>query len=285
VSERVPFALTIAGSDSSGGAGIQADLKTFTALNVHSASVLTAVTAQNTRGVHAVHVVPPEMVSAQLDAVFGDLDIRVVKIGMLASDGVVEVVVEALRRYRPPFVVLDPVLAATSGSRLLSRAGLTILRRELLTHIDCLTPNIAEAAALLDRPEAVSEVEMAEQGRALIELGPKFVLMKGGHAPLFEAVDLLIAGDEVHRYGAARIASKNLHGTGCTLSAAIAAFVLRGEPLPQSVERAKGYLTAAISSARELQFGGGGGPVDHLLGRGAGAAPPIGYSSNGGKGV
>ena len=269
MSERVPFALTIAGSDSSGGAGIQADLKTFTVLGVHSASVLTAVTAQNTRGVHAVHVVPPEIVSAQLDAVFDDLDIRAVKIGMLASEGVVEAVAEALRRYRPPFVVLDPVLLATSGARLLSRAGVATLRRELLTLIDCLTPNIAEAAALLDRPEAVGEAEMAEQGRALIDLGPKFVLMKGGHAPMSEAIDLLIAGDETHRYAAVRIASRNLHGTGCTLSAAIAAFVLLGEPLPRSVERAKGYLAGAIGSARELRFGEGGGPVDHLLGRGA----------------
>jgi len=263
---RVPFALSIAGSDSSGGAGIQADLKTFTTLGVHGAIVITAVTAQNTRGVHAVHAIPADIVAAQLEAVFSDLDIRAVKIGMLPNREVIDTAAASLARAKPPFVVLDPVMIASSGARLMSEDALASFKLRLLPLADCLTPNLPEAAALLQRPEAASEAEMAGQGRALLDLGPRAVLMKGGHAPSPEAVDLLVTREAIHRFAAPRIETRNLHGTGCTLSAAIAAFTVRGLALTEAVPQAKSYLTTAIESACGLTFGGadGRGPVNHL---------------------
>jgi hydroxymethylpyrimidine/phosphomethylpyrimidine kinase len=260
----VPAALSIAGSDSGGGAGIQADLKTFSSLGVYGATVLTAVTAQDTVSVRAVHAIPPEIVSAQLDAVLEDLHVRAVKIGMLGQAATVEAVADGLSRRRPAFVVLDPVMIATSGARLLAADAVAVLRSRLLPLVDCLTPNLAEAAALLGTRQATNEAEMAAQGRALLELGPGAVLVKGGHAPLPEAVDLLVTREGAQRHAAARVDTKNLHGTGCTLSAAIAAHIVLGAQLPAAVERAKAYLTAAIVAARGARVGRGGGPVDHL---------------------
>jgi hydroxymethylpyrimidine/phosphomethylpyrimidine kinase len=263
---RVPFALSIAGSDSSGGAGIQADLKTFMALGVHGATVITAVTAQNTQGVHAIHAVPPEIVAAQLAAVFSDLDIRAVKIGMLPTAECVAAVAGALRTWRPAFVVTDPVMTATSGVTLMRADAAASYRAELLPLTGCLTPNADEAAALLGARPATSEADMAAQGRALLELGPKAVLMKGGHVALAEAVDLLVTRNGVLRLAGPRIETVNSHGTGCTLSAAIAALIVRGLSLPEAVPQAKSYLTAALKSATGLAFGadGGHGPIDHL---------------------
>ena len=263
-SRPVPVALSIAGSDSSGGAGSQADLKTFSALGVYGATVLTAVTAQNARGIRAVHVIPPEIVSAQLEAVFDDLDIRAVKLGMLAHAATVETVADCLNRHRPAFVVLDPVMIASSGARLLTDDGIASLMSRLLPLVDCLTPNLAEAATLLGTRWATSEAEMADQGRALLDLGPRAVLMKGGHAPLPEAIDLLVTPEGTQRFAAPWVESRNLHGTGCTLSAAVAASIALGASLADSVEQAKAYLIESIGQARGLAIGQGSGPVDHL---------------------
>jgi len=256
-SRPAPVALSIAGSDSSGGAGIQADLKTFAALGVYGATVLTAVTAQNTTGIRAIHVIPPEIVSAQLEAVFDDLEIRAVKLGMLAQAATVDIVADSLSRHRPAFVVLDPVMIATSGARLLTDDGIAALVSRLLPLVDCLTPNLAEAATLLGTTLATSEAAMAEQGRALLELGPRAVLMKGGHAPLPEAIDILVTRKGTQRFATPWVETRNLHGTGCMLSAAVAASIALGASLADSVERAKVYLTAAIRSARGLALGQG----------------------------
>lgn len=261
---QVPVALTIAGSDSSGGAGIQADLKTFCAFGVYGATVLTAVTAQNTRVVRAVHAIPAETVSAQLDAVFDDLNIQAVKIGMLVQAATIKVVANCLSRHRPAFVVLDPVMIASSGTRLLAGDAVAVLISRLLPLADCLTPNLAEAAALLGTALAQNEAEMAAQGRALLDLGPRAVLIKGGHAPLSEAVDLLVTREGSRRYVATWVETRNLHGTGCTLSAAIAAGAVLGATLVDAVGQAKAYLTAAIAAGQGLMIGHGCGPVDHL---------------------
>ncbi len=244
-----PVALSIAGSDSSGGAGIQADLRAFAALGVHGATVLTAVTAQNAAGVRAIHVVPAEIVAAQLEAVFDGLAVRAVKLGMLAEAAIVDVVADGLGRQRPAFVVLDPVMLATSGARLLTDDGIAALRSRLLPLVDCLTPNLAEAAMLLGTTQATSEAAMAAQGSALLALGPRAVLIKGGHAPLPEATDLLVTHEGVQRFASPWVASRDLRGTGCRLSAAVAAAVAQGASLADAVARAKAYLTAAIGGA------------------------------------
>ncbi|TAM59761.1 MAG: bifunctional hydroxymethylpyrimidine kinase/phosphomethylpyrimidine kinase [Rhodanobacter sp.] len=245
-SRPAPVALSIAGSDSSGGAGIQADLKTFAALGVHGATALTAVTAQNPTGIRAIHVIPPEIVSAQLEAVFDALDVRAVKLGMLAQAATVDIVADSLSRHRPAFVVLDPVMLATSGARLLTEDGIAALVSRLLPLVDCLTPNLAEAATLLGTTPATSEAAMAEQGRALLALGPRAVLMKGGHAPLPEAIDILVTPEGTQHFATPWVETRHLHGTGCTLSAAVAASVAQGASLADAVARAKAYLTAAI---------------------------------------
>ena len=258
----LPVALSIAGSDSSGGAGIQADLRTFGALGVHGATVLTAVTAQNARTIHAVHVIPVGIVAAQLQAVFEALDIRAVKLGMLAQAATIETVAAGLNRHRPAFIVLDPVMIATSGARLLAEDAVACLVSRLLPLVDCLTPNLAEAAALLGMSLATSEAAMAAQGRALLDLGPRAVLMKGGHAPLAEAVDLLVTPQGTQRFAAPWVESGNLHGTGCTLSAAIAAAVARGAGLADAVARAKAYLTQSLQLSRNAAAGREPGPSD-----------------------
>ncbi len=245
-SAPAPVALSIAGSDSSGGAGIQADLKTFAALGVYGATVLTAVTAQNATGIRAIHVIPPDIVSAQLEAVFDELNIRAIKLGMLAQAATVDVVADSLNRRRPYFVVLDPVMIATSGARLLTDDGIASLVSRLLPLVDCLTPNLAEAAALLGTSLAMSEAAMAEQGRALLDLGPRAVLMKGGHAPLPEAIDILVTHEGTQRFATPWVETPHLHGTGCKLSAAVAASVAQGASLADAVARAKACLTAAI---------------------------------------
>jgi hydroxymethylpyrimidine/phosphomethylpyrimidine kinase len=259
-----PIALTIAGSDSSGGAGIQADLKSFAALGVYGASVITALTAQNTKSVTGVQAVPPDFVAAQMDAVFSDLAVGAVKIGMLASAEIVAVVAAGLERWRASKIVLDPVMVATSGDRLLQPKGIDTLRRVLLPHALIVTPNLPEAAALLDRPPARDETEMRDQAERLRALGPRAVLIKGGHRPGPESVDLLVDETRLIRYAADRIATKNAHGTGCTLSSAIAAGLAKGRDLPDAVREAKDYVTAAIAAADRLQIGSGHGPVHHF---------------------
>jgi hydroxymethylpyrimidine/phosphomethylpyrimidine kinase len=296
VTPRAPIALTIAGSDSGGGAGIQADLKTFAALGVHGASAITALTAQNTLGVHAIHAAPPEIVSAQIEAVLADFDVRAIKIGMLASAAIVEAVAAALSMARPSpqpspasgrggnanallplageggaqrptrgaFVVYDPVMVASSGDALAGAGFVAAVKAHLPPLVDCLTPNLAEAAALLDAPLAASEAAMADQGVALLALGPRAVLMKGGHLAGAEAVDLLVTAGAVRRFAAPRLASPNLHGTGCTLSSAIAAEIVLGADLATAVAAAKRFVSQAIERGRGVRLGGGPGPLAPL---------------------
>ncbi|SFG24752.1 bifunctional hydroxymethylpyrimidine kinase/phosphomethylpyrimidine kinase [Sulfitobacter dubius] len=258
-------ALTIAGSDSGGGAGIQADLKTFSALGVYGASVLTAVTAQNTRAVTGVEMISPEMIRAQMAAVFDDLAIGAVKIGMLGDPETINAVADGLANSRAP-VVLDPVMVAKSGDALLSPEAVATLRDRMLPLAHVLTPNLPEAARLLGTQEATDEATMLAQGRALLSAGPGAVLMKGGHGKRETCVDLLISEADTLRLSAPRQQTANTHGTGCTLSAAIAAGLARGLPLPQAVEAAHSYLQSAIAAADALNIGHGHGPVHHFHG-------------------
>jgi hydroxymethylpyrimidine/phosphomethylpyrimidine kinase len=259
-----PIALTIAGSDSSGGAGIQADLKTFAALSVYGASVITALTAQNTTGVSGIHEVPPDFVAQQIDAVFSDLTIDAVKIGMLARADVIATVARGLDRHQARNVVLDPVMVATSGDRLLHADAVEALRRELFPRALLITPNLPEAAALLETALARTEAEMQQQGERLLAAGAKAVLIKGGHGEGAEAVDLLIEATETARLAAPRVSTINTHGTGCTLSSAIAAGLAKGLALPDAVRVAKAYVTAAIAAAASLEVGHGHGPLHHF---------------------
>jgi hydroxymethylpyrimidine/phosphomethylpyrimidine kinase len=262
----VPIALTIAGSDSSGGAGIQADLKTFTVLGVYGASVLTALTAQNTHGVSAIHPVPPAFVAQQIDAVAADLKIGATKTGMLNDRATVLAVVEGVRRHALNPLVVDPVMVATSGDMLLEPDAVDALRSELLPLADVITPNLAEAARLLATAAATNVAEMETQARALLALGPKAVLLKGGHGDGAEAIDVLVRCDAAPMHLALpRIATPNTHGTGCTMSAAIAAHLARGESLADAVQGAKRFVHAALVAAAALKIGGGSGPVDHLF--------------------
>jgi len=259
-----PIALTIAGSDPSGGAGVQADLKTFGALGVYGASVLTALTAQNTQGVSAIHDVPPAFITAQLDAVFADLNIRAVKIGMLSRSAVIDAVAAGLEKHGAKNIVLDPVMVATSGDALLVPAAVNALRQKLIPKALGVTPNLPEAAALLGASLARNEREMEIQAREILVLGAKHVLIKGGHASGEESVDLLVSVKETHRFAAKRVATKNTHGTGCTLSSAVAAGLAKGLALREAVSLAKDYVTAAIASADKLQVGHGHGPLNHF---------------------
>jgi hydroxymethylpyrimidine/phosphomethylpyrimidine kinase len=258
-----PVVLTIAGSDSSGGAGIQADLKTFAALGVYGASAITALTAQNTRGVTALHEVPADFVAAQIDAVFSDLDVAAVKVGMLGNAAIIEAVAAALKRHSARNVVLDPVMVATSGERLLQSDALDALRK-LISGVRVLTPNLPEAAALLDVPPARDEAEMQTQAQKLLALGPRAVLVKGGHGAGSESVDILVEAAGSTRFTAPRIATKNTHGTGCTLASAVAAGLAKGLPLDEAVRQAKAYVSAAIAAADRLNVGSGRGPLHHF---------------------
>ncbi len=260
------IALTIAGSDSSGGAGIQADLKSFAALRVYGASVVTALTAQNTTGVQGVHAVPPDFIAAQIDSVFSDLKVGAVKIGMLPSPEVIRAVAESLRRHAPTIpVVLDPVMIAASGDRLISEEAVETLRAELMPLADVVTPNLPEAATLLGEPEAGHENEAVGQARRLLERGARAVLIKGGHGEGRESVDHLLGRDgTVRRFAAPRIETRNNHGTGCTLSAAVAAGLARGLGLVEAVGHAKTYVTEAIRAADSIPVGHGHGPLHHF---------------------
>ncbi|MCC5955321.1 MAG: bifunctional hydroxymethylpyrimidine kinase/phosphomethylpyrimidine kinase [Natronohydrobacter sp.] len=259
----IPIALTIAGSDSGGGAGIQADLKAFSALGVYGASVITALTAQNTRAVTMVEPATPAMIAAQIVAVFGDLEVRAVKLGMLGGPEAICTVAQGLAGRAVP-VVLDPVMVAKSGDRLLPQDALDSLRGHLLPLATLLTPNLPEAADLLGKDIARNEDAMMRQGQALRVMGAQAVLMKGGHASGEECVDLLITDSGVLRLTAPRIDTRNTHGTGCTLSAAIAAGMAQGRTLTEAVTRAHGYLQGAIAAADQLAVGAGHGPVHHF---------------------
>lgn len=261
----VPNVLTIAGTDPTGGAGIQADLKTFSALGGYGMSVVTALVAQNTRGVDAVHGVPADFIRAQLDSVFADVRVDAVKIGMLSTVDVITAVADALDEYQPPHVVLDPVMVAKSGDRLLHPDAVTTLRDALLPRVDLATPNLEEAADLLEVDTAKTETQMLEQARRLVALGLPRVVLKGGHLDADRSPDLFLdAGDNPHTLDAERVVTRNTHGTGCTLSSAIATLQARRGDWLTAVTEAKTYLTGALRAADRLDVGDGHGPVHHF---------------------
>ena len=259
----VPTALTIAGSDSGGGAGIQADLKTFSAFRVFGMSVLTALTAQNSVGVHGVHNVPPEFVAQQIDVVLDDFGADAVKIGMLSTAPIIRAVAARLRAHAQERIVVDPVMIAKSGDPLLQPDARDALVGEMLPLATVVTPNLHEAAAIARIP-VETEKEMEEAARRIHALGPRYVLVKGGHLK-DSATDLLWDGTEMIRFAAPRIDSPNTHGTGCTYSSAIAAGLALGQPLPEAVRRAKAYVTATIREG--FQAGHGVGALRHFVER------------------
>ena len=260
---RAATALTIAGSDSGGGAGIQADLKTFSALGVYGTSAITAITAQNTRGVVAVEPVSPAGVRAQILAVLDDVEIGAVKTGMLASAAIVEAVADALGRYAGP-VILDPVMVSKSGDPLLDEDAVVGMTERLLPRSDLVTPNLPEAARLLGTGVAAAPDDVEEQGRALLELGPAAVLMKGGHAHGPSCTDRLVTGHGISEMTMPRLLTRNTHGTGCSLSSAVAAELAKGAAMEQAFRRAQCWLHGAIGAADGLRIGSGNGPVHHF---------------------
>jgi hydroxymethylpyrimidine/phosphomethylpyrimidine kinase len=260
---RYPRVLSIAGSDSGGGAGIQADLKTFSALGCYGMTAITAVTAQNTLGVTAIHGVPVEVLKAQICAVMDDIGADALKIGMLHSPELVRVVAWAIDEYRIERVVLDPVMVATSGDRLIAQETVAVLVGELFHRVTLVTPNLDEAALLLGG--AISNIAALDDAAArLLALGAHAVLLKGGHLPGDEVVDVLaMRGRELQRLQSIRIASGNVHGTGCTLSSAIAAALALGLSLPQAVAEARRYVLQAIAAGAQVRTGSGHGPLNH----------------------
>lgn len=259
----IPNVLTIAGTDPSGGAGIQADIKTFSALGAYAASVITALVAQNTRGVRSFQVIEPDFVAAQIDAVFDDLRIDAVKIGMVATAEVAITIAERLRHYHAKNIVLDPVMVAKSGDRLLAENAVTALRERLVPIADIITPNIPEGAVLLGEEASRTLTEMRGAVRRLDKLGARWVLLKGGHLDGPESPDLLSDGEAITELPAHRIATKNTHGGGCTLSSAIAALLPR-YAMAEAVARAKAYVTGALAASDQLSVGGGHGPLHHF---------------------
>ncbi|SHM17674.1 bifunctional hydroxymethylpyrimidine kinase/phosphomethylpyrimidine kinase [Roseibium suaedae] len=259
------IAVTIAGSDSGGGAGIQADLKSFSANGVYGASVLTALTAQNTLGVTAIQDLPEAFVRAQIDAVYSDLKVTATKIGMLSRPDVIRCVAQGLDAHETGPVILDPVMVAASGDPLLVNEAVEVLIAELLPRSDLITPNLHEAARMLNGAMAETQEDMREQAEALQKLGARAVLMKGGHGAGPESSDLLLDHNgQEHWFTAPRFETRNTHGTGCTLSSAIAAGVAKGLTLKDAVAEAKSYITKAIAAADRLAIGAGHGPVHHF---------------------
>ncbi len=268
MSDTPKIALTVAGSDPSGGAGIQADLKTFSAFSVFGASVIASLTAQNTREVRAIHDPPAEFLAAQIDAVFDDLDIAATKLGMLSSTGAILCVAERLLHHGARHVVLDPVMVSKSGSRLLAPDAVEALRTKLVPLSEVITPNLPEAAVLLGISEGEVLAAPQEAGKRLLGLGARCVVLKGGHAGGSFSDDLVFeagaTGGEIVRLSARRTPSNNTHGTGCTFSAAIAAGLAKGKPRAEAIATAKRYIGAAIEGSREWTVGRGHGPVDHF---------------------
>lgn len=260
-----PCVLTIAGSDSSGGAGIQADIKTISAMGCYAASVITALTAQNTLGVQAIYEITPECVEKQLESVFSDLTIGAVKIGMLHNEKIISAVSSSLLRFKPNFIVLDPVMISKNNCELLNTPAISILKEKLFPAVTLLTPNTVEAECLLGTPINHS----SEQESAAIKMGTEFktnVLIKGGHLNNQQSSDVLYLykDAQIYWFHATRIDSKNTHGTGCSLSSAIASYLAKGYSLKESIEYAKNYLTKAIVSGKTLTIGQGCGPLDHF---------------------
>ncbi|MEV8466163.1 bifunctional hydroxymethylpyrimidine kinase/phosphomethylpyrimidine kinase [Fluviibacterium sp. DFM31] len=260
----IPNVLSIAGSDPSGGAGIQADLKAISARGCYAMAALTALTAQNTTGVTGVHLVPPDFVADQIAAVFADVRVDAVKIGMIATAEIAEAVSRALTPHRGIPVVLDPVMIAKGGAALLDPNAVEALTRHLLPLATHLTPNLPEGAALLGAAPATTRAEMEAQATALRALGPRTVLLKGGHLPGDQSPDLLVSDHGLRWFEAARIPTANTHGTGCTLSSALAAELAMGASDPEAVRTAKSYVTGAVAKAGDLSVGHGHGPTHHF---------------------
>lgn len=258
-----PRVLSIAGSDSGGGAGIQADLKTFSALGCYGMTAITALTAQNTCGVRAIHGVPPQMLRDQIDAVMEDMGADAVKIGMLHAPEIVRTVAEAIDRHALKNVVFDPVMVATSGAVLIDQAAVDVLVRELFPRVMVITPNLDEAALLVGR-RLSSAQDMEQAALALLDQGARAVLLKGGHLPGDSVIDLLVtnSGDKLWMQ-AQRIHSANTHGTGCTLSSAMAAHLALGASLSQAVQNARAYVREALQAGAQVRTGQGGGPLNH----------------------
>ena len=256
----IPNVLTIAGADPSGGAGIQADLKTFGALGCYGMSVIAALTAQNTQGVQGVEPVSPQFVLNQITSIFDDIRVDAVKIGMMADPDVIDVVAGAIEKYAPRWVVLDPVMVATSGDALISSDAVDALKTKLIPLADVITPNIPEAQKLLRK--AVLDMEVT--ARDLLSFGCDAALLKGGHGSSVQCIDVLASADGVRSFEAPRIDSQNTHGTGCTLSSALAAYLARGLSLEEAAEKAKEYISGAIAHADNLDVGHGHGPVNHF---------------------
>jgi len=256
--------LTIAGSDPSGGAGIQADLKTFSACGVYGMAVLTALTAQNTQGVSGVHLVPAAFVADQIRAVLADVRVDAIKIGMIANAEIATAIVDVIVGHEEVPIVLDPVMVAKGGAALLDMSAVDVITRRLLPLASLLTPNLPEAAALLGEDVAQSREEMADHARRLRAMGPQAVLVKGGHLSGGESPDVLASDAGLDWFEASRIATANTHGTGCTLSSALAAELAKGATLRNAVANAKGYLARAIEHSGSLSVGSGHGPVQHF---------------------
>lgn len=282
-SKSYPKVLSVAGSDSSGGAGIQADLKTFSALGVYGATAITAITAQNTQGVNSQFALEPQIVYDQIAAVMDDIEPSVVKIGMLSNTAIVEAVAKALHDYKPSFIILDPVIVSSTGHRLLSIEAQETIKEKLIPIADLLTPNIPEMKALTDSPLSSLE-EKKEAAQQLFKLGAKAILLKGGHEEGEVKTDVLFLSHRVskspsHRvaettssesvsmsvYSSETVVTKNTHGTGCTLSSAIAALIARGLSLEDAISEAKNYVTEAIRAGADVKIGKGIGPVNHAF--------------------
>ncbi|GAB7562369.1 bifunctional hydroxymethylpyrimidine kinase/phosphomethylpyrimidine kinase [Methylobacillus methanolivorans] len=267
-SNRYPRVLSIAGSDSSGGAGIQADLKTFSALGCYGMTAITALTAQNTQGVRAIHSVPAQMLRDQIDAVVEDIGVDAVKIGMLHSPEVVMTVAEALDAHGLKQVVLDPVMVAANGAKLISDEAIALLVRELFPRALVVTPNLDEAALLLGRSLTATD-ELEQAAHELLGQGARAVLLKGGHLPGHDVLDILVQANsagqitELHKLHSLRISTHNLHGTGCTLSSAIAAYLALGFNLPDAVQAARIYVRSALYAGSNVRMGEGVGPLNH----------------------
>lgn len=258
--------LSIAGSDPSGGAGIQADLKAFSARRTYGMAVLTALTAQNTQGVTAIHALPPDFVRAEIEAIFADIRVDAIKIGMIANAQIAGAVADMLEAHAAGIpIVLDPVMVAKGGAPLLADDANRVIIERLLPLATLITPNLPEAAALLGEPEAETREEMAQQARRLLQRGPRAVLIKGGHLPSDDSPDVLADITGSAWFDGPRVKTKNTHGTGCTLSSAIAAELARGHSMVEAVRVAKAYLAEAIVAADRLSVGSGHGPVHHFV--------------------
>jgi hydroxymethylpyrimidine/phosphomethylpyrimidine kinase len=267
-SARIPNIATIAGVDPSGGAGVLADVKAISALRGYACAVIAALTAQNTAAVTGVHAVPADFVRLQIDTLFADVRIDAVKIGMVGAAPVIVAVADRLRHWNPPHVVLDPVMVAKSGDALLAKEAVGALVESLLPQATVVTPNLPEAGVLLEQraPETLREMYRAAERlrERMAHDGERWVFLKGGHLPAGDATDLLHDGDRMIELASARVDTKNTHGTGCTLSAALAALLPQSSDVPAAARAAKDYLTAALRAADDLDVGKGHGPVHHF---------------------